>query len=376
MRLLAKFSLVYVLVFGLGLGAAGYVFYGQLQRNAREQVLYQARVMMETALAMRNYTTEQVRPSFGDANQREDEVAATVQALCAKRGVLKAAWERRLAQERALADRARAAAERAKGDRGAEPGGTVLTSAAVAAPREEPVQDPLTELCARPGPSRRPFRPQTVPAYAATEIFGYLTRKYPEFTYKEATLNPTNPRDRAVDWEEDLVKAFRNRPDLDAFDGERLTPLGRSLYLARPMRAGKSCLECHATPAAAPPEMIALYGPANGFGWRENEVVAAQVVSVPVSVAVAMADRAFRQLITSLVAVAAVTLVLLNLVLYVTVIRPVSRFAALADEISKGNMDVEELPVRGRDEISVLGEAFNRMRRSLAAAMKLLDQQP
>ncbi len=101
---------------------------------------------------------------------------------------------------------------------------------------------------------------------------------------------------------------------------------------------------------------------------------AAQIVSVPVSVPVAMADRAFRQFVTSLIAVAAVTLVLLDLVLYLAVIRPVSRFAALADEISKGNMDVPELPVKGSDEISVLAAAFNRMQRSLATAMKLLEK--
>jgi len=318
---------------------------------------------METALGMRNYTTEQVRPSFSDASQREDEVAGIVQEMCARRTVFKAAMERRLAAERAATARARA--ERA--ERTGEP------AAGPAMLREETVPDPFPELCAQKGPGRRSFRPQTVPAYAATEIFAYLSKRYPEFTYKEATLNPTNPRDRAVDWEEDIIKAFRNRPDLKTFDGERPSPLGLSLFLARPMRAGKSCLECHSTPAAAPPEMVALYGTANGFGWREDEVVAAQIVSVPVSVTVAMADRAFRQVATSVVVVAAVTLVLLNLVLYLAVIRPVSRFAALADEISRGNMDVQEIPVTGHDEISVLGEAFNRMRRSLAAAMKLLE---
>jgi protein-histidine pros-kinase len=269
--------------------------------------------------------------------------------------------ERRIAAERAAADRARA-------ERTGEP-----AAAAPRGAREVTIPDPFPELCAQKGPGRRSFRPQTVPAYAATEIFGYLSKRYPEFTYKEATLNPTNPRDRAVDWEEDIIKAFRNRPDLKSFDGERNSALGASLFLARPMRAGKSCLECHSTPAAAPPEMVALYGTANGFGWREDEVIAAQVISVPVSVPVAMADRAFRQVATSVVVVAAVTLVLLNLVLYLAVIRPVSRFAALADEISKGNMDVPEIAVTGRDEISVLGEAFNRMRRSLVAAMKLLE---
>jgi HAMP domain-containing protein len=312
-------------------------------------------VMMEAALAMRSYTTEQVRPSFSDATQREDEVAGVVLELCGRRAALRAAMERRLAAERARAER---------------PGDAAIPTRPA---REEAVPDPFTDLCAQKGPARRSFRPQTVPAYAATEIFGYLSKRYPEFTYKEATLNPTNPRDRAVDWEEDIIKGFRNRPELTAFDGERGSPLGPSLFLARPMRAGKSCLECHSTPAAAPPEMVALYGTANGFGWRENEVIAAQIVSVPVSVTVAMADRAFRQVATSVVAVAAITLVLLNLVLFFTVIRPVSRLAAMADELSKGNMDVPEMTVSGRDEISVLGEAFNRMRRSLAAAMKLLE---
>lgn len=360
MRLLAKFSLVYVVVFGLGLGAAGFLFYRELQQNAREQVLHQARIMMETALAMRSYTTEQVRPAFNDTNQREDALMGSFHDLCARRAALKAAFDRKVAAERAAA--------RKKG----EEEGLSLTSTAL---REDNFPDPFREACAKKETPKRIFRPQIVPAFSATEMFGYLGKKYPEYTYKEAALNPTNPRDRAVDWEEDIIKAFRNRPDLTAFDGERMTPLGRSLYLARPMRAAKSCLECHTTPAAAPPEMVALYGTANGFGWKENEVIAAQIVSVPVFVPMEMADRAFRRLLASLIAVASLTLVLLNLVLFLTVIRPVSRFAAMADEISKGNMDVPELPAKGGDEISILASAFNRMHRSLAAAMKMLDKQ-
>jgi HAMP domain-containing protein len=51
----------------------------------------------------------------------------------------------------------------------------------------------------------------------------------------------------------------------------------------------------------------------------------------------------------------------------------VSRFAARADEISRGQLDVPELPVQGKDEISVLAAAFNRMHRSVTAAMKMLE---
>jgi protein-histidine pros-kinase len=65
-----------------------------------------------------------------------------------------------------------------------------------------------------------------------------------------------------------------------------------------------------------------------------------------------------------------------DLVLYATVIRPVSLFAARADDISKGQLDVPELPVRGKDEISMLAAAFNRMHRSVTAAMKMLEDEP
>jgi protein-histidine pros-kinase len=311
MRLLAKFSLIFAIVFGLGLAAAAALFHRSLQQTAREQVLYQAQLMMETALAMRNYTTDQIRPVLNE-----------------------------------MAD-----------------------------PFDAKADDVLSRVCARDLATKRVFRPQKVPAFAATEMFGYLGKKYPDYLYKEASLNPTNPRNRVVDWEEDLLKAFRSRPDLTLIDGERVSPLGRTLFLARPMHATKSCLECHSTPGEAPQEMVKLYGSANGFGWKEDEIIAAQIVSVPVALPVEMANRSFRRLLLSLVAVGIMTLLVLDLVLYFTVVRPVSRFARRADEISKGQMDVPELPVQGRDEISILAASFNRMHRSLAAAMKILEKQ-
>ena len=311
MRLLAKFSVIFAVVFGLGLVAAAVLFHDSLQRSAREQVLYQAQIMMDTALAMRTYTTEQIRPVLNDLAQ----------------------------------------------------------------PYSAQADDAISRICAREAAARRVFRPQIVPAFAATEVFNYLRKKYPDYFYKEASLNPTNPRNRVVDWEEDILKVFRSRPDLMLLDGERMTPLGKSLFLAKPMRAGKSCLECHTTAAEAPQEMVKLYGPANGFGWKENEIIAAQIVSVPVSLPVEMANRSFRRLLVSLVVVGIVTLLVLDLLLYFTVVRPVSRFARRADEISKGQMDVPELPVKGHDEISILAASFNRMHRSLSAAMKMLDQE-
>lgn len=141
------------------------------------------------------------------------------------------------------------------------------------------------------------FLPQTVPAFAATETVGALGRtgtSYTGYTYKEAALNPTNPRDLATPWERQLVDTFRASPQQQELIGERGDGAERILYIARPIKiTDPACLSCHSTPAAAPAALIRRYGAAGGFNWTLNEIVGAQVVTVPMSVPLAAAERAF-----------------------------------------------------------------------------------
>jgi protein-histidine pros-kinase len=220
---------------------------------------------------------------------------------------------------------------------------------------------------------QRSFLAQTVPAYAATENFNYLRTSYPDYSYKEAALNATNPRDRAVDWEADLINMFRNHPAQKELVGERDTPTGRSLYLASPIVADPPCLHCHSVASAAPAGQIRHYGPNNGFGWNGGETVGAQIVSVPMAVPEAMAAQAFRALLVDMAAVFFTSLVVLDVALLLAVVRPLRKLSEMADEISVGKMDMPELPVKGRDEIAVLAGSFNRMRRSLERAIKMLE---
>lgn len=220
----------------------------------------------------------------------------------------------------------------------------------------------------------RVFLPQSVPAYAATETLNTLRQKYTDYTYKEATINPTNPRNRAGDWESDLIRIFRDKPDTAELLGERDTPTGRALYIARPIQIkNPACLTCHSTPEAAPATMLKLYGVANGFGWKHNEIVGAQIVSVPMSLPIRNARGAFLTFMASLTAVFALAFVVLNVMLTRIIVRPVSRMSSAADEVSVGNFEVPEFAETGRDEIAQLGRAFNRMRRSLQTAMKLIE---
>jgi protein-histidine pros-kinase len=289
MGLRLKFNMVLILVFALGLVASGYVSKRILEANAQEEVTRNAELMMGAALAVRGYTSKQVKPQL------------ELQLM-------------------------------------------------------------------------RAFLPQSVPAYAATEMFNTLRQQHPEYTYKEATLNPTNPRDRAVEWEADIVQQFRNNPTQPEIRGTRDTPTGRALYLAKPLKiTDPGCLPCHDTPDTAPKSMVAHYGNANGFGWKLGETVGAQIISVPMSVPLAKADQAFRTFMTSLVGVFLLAFIVLNVVLSFLVIRPIVRMSRAADEVSTGNFDVPEFSVGSRDEIGVLATSFNRLRRSLEKAMKLLE---
>jgi len=289
-KLIWKFNLVLLGIFLVGFAVAGYVSYNVLQKNAREEVLQHARLMMEAALASRTYTNTQVKPLLE------------------------------------------------------------------------------TQL-------KYVFLPQTVPAYAATEQFNDLRKTHHDYAYKEATLNPTNPRDRASDWESDVIQIFRQTPDTPEVIGERDTPTGRSLYLARPIQIKNgACLVCHSTMEAAPKTMLDIYGSANGFGWKMNEIIGAQVVSVPMTVPISRASSTFRTFMISLAAVFLATFVLLNVMLHTIVIRRVTRLAAIADQVSLGNLEAGEFRTRSKDEIGVLTEALGRMKTSLVQALKMLEE--
>jgi protein-histidine pros-kinase len=289
MGLRLKFNLVLLVVFVTGLGVTGYLSYELLHRNAREEVLRNAGVMMEAALSMRTYTVSNVRPKLA--------------------------------------------------------------------------VDPDK------------FLPESVPAFGATEIMTLLRNKYPDYAYKEAALNPTNPRNRAVEWENDILNIFRSDPSQTEISGVRDTPTGRSLYLARPMQVkDPACLSCHTTAEMAPASMVKIYGGANGFGWKLNEVVAAQIVSVPMNLPIRNANRAFVTFMSSLALVFAVLFVALNVMLTLLIVQPITQLSEAADQISRGKLDIAELPTKGKDEVSQLGQAFNRMRRSLEKAIALIDK--
>jgi len=219
------------------------------------------------------------------------------------------------------------------------------------------------------------FLPQTVPSFSAQTAFRNFRQYYPQFFYKEEALNPTNPADLAGEWERDLIEKLRANVELER-DVSFRTVANKSHYtVTYPLVIrSKTCLSCHSTPERAPPSMVALYGNKNGFGWKLNEIVGAQIISVPMDIAEGRIWRNLTLFVSTSSAIFLVLLVLLNVLLNRYVISPVTRMAKTAEAVSMGDASVAEFEYPGSDEIASLSRSFNRMRRSLDSALKMLDK--
>lgn len=150
---------------------------------------------------------------------------------------------------------------------------------------------------------------------------------------------------------------------------------GRKIfYIARPIKVTKaSCLDCHSTVEKAPPSMIEFYGPNNGFGWEMDEIVGAQMISVPASTVINKARRATLLLVGLVSGIFALILFLVNLLLSKQVVKPLKRIAQTAEEVSRGNLNVE-FEQDSNDEVGMLAKSFTRMKRSLMLAMDRLNR--
>jgi len=289
MNLRVKFNLVLLLSSIAGIAISAYFSHQLLQKNAQEEVLNSARIMMESAIAVRSYTVSEIKPLL------------------------------------------------------------VLQQ-------------------------KRQFIKQSVPAYAANQYISQLQKKHPDYSYREATLNPTNPRNRAVSWEADIINSFRSNDEKSELIGQRETPTGPVLYLSRPIKiSNPQCLACHDTPDTAPKTLIQSYGTANGFNWKLNEVIGAQIVSVPMLLPLQRAEVTFYTFLILIVSVFTAAAIVLNILLHYIVIKPILIISNQAEQISQGKTVIPELEITGSKEITTLGHSFNLMHRSLLSAFSMLE---
>jgi nitrate/nitrite-specific signal transduction histidine kinase len=99
------------------------------------------------------------------------------------------------------------------------------------------------------------------------------------------------------------------------------------------------------------------------------------VVSIPLSVPLGRASTVLLWFMLALAAIFLVMIVLVDFLVRAIVVRPVEEISEMASRVSLGEMDAPELVRDSKDEIGSLAASFNRMRRSLQNAMKMLEGQ-
>lgn len=210
------------------------------------------------------------------------------------------------------------------------------------------------------------FIPETVPAYSAREVFESL-RKNPDYTnflYKEATLNPTNPRDKSDEFETTILSQFRADTLVKSLSGYRTLNGIETFYSARPFAiTSEACLVCHSTPDRAPASLIRTYGDQNGFNWKLNEITTAQIIYVPAEQVFVTARNVTLLVMAVFVGVYVLVLLLINFLVRRYVVQPLSIMGTIAQKVSAGDMAFTETERVGMNSIAARSDEIGQSAR-------------
>ena len=133
-------------------------------------------------------------------------------------------------------------------------------------------------------------------------------------------------------------------------------------------------MQCHSDPALAPRSQILTYGDQNGFGWELNEIVGAQIISVPASRIFKMTRELQSSVIGSITLFLIGAGVVINIFLRKTITKPLRHMSQWAKQVSRANT-TEEFVHKPNDEIGILAASVNRMKVSLEIAVTKLHSQ-
>jgi len=181
------------------------------------------------------------------------------------------------------------------------------------------------------------FHSEQIPAFAAQTVMANLNKSYPGYDYREAMLDPTNPKDLLEPWEKELLEGYRNGEFDSRQTRERLTDKGPVFSIAEPIViTNPACLTCHGVKEDAPPSMLQKFPGGGGFGWTLNTPLGIQSVTVPIEEAILSANKIREQLIGIIGLGLLVTLIALAFIVHIKVSGPVNQLSLAASKLSSG----------------------------------------
>jgi len=209
--------------------------------------------------------------------------------------------------------------------------------------------------------------------FVTRNVMEIFAEKMPQYSYHQPTLNPLNLTNKANEFEAKIVQRFNEDRSLTEQAGYRTVHGQQEYYVMRPIVVEAKCLTCHGEPDNAPQEIVARYGSEHGFRWKEGDVIAAVMVSVPTADLDHRLSSMMFALFGTFAVVAAVLLLLVHFLFARLVDLRVRRAAAVMGEVADHPDSPARIADYSNDELGVMSRAFNEMADSLRDSHKKLE---
>ena len=219
------------------------------------------------------------------------------------------------------------------------------------------------------------FRPELMSGFFVARSVGDIFSKgQPGYSFKAATDNPIKPENMADDQEMELLYSFQENRNLKIKKGIIKKSNRDYFYIAKPSVANKGCIRCHGKREDAPKEQLQMYTGSLGYNYTLDEVVAIFITYVPIQKAIDEAKNVGIKM--ALAGVIAILCIMAAVWFFIgsVVTRPIIRLTQKADQISKGKGLDKEITASSVDEIGVLYDSFNRMRKSVVKLIKMVRE--
>lgn len=191
------------------------------------------------------------------------------------------------------------------------------------------------------------------------------------YLFKQATLDPLWPDNKANVDEEKVIAYFEANPESTEKQGMMAKDGDNYFYTARPIRIDKPfCLTCHGDPADAPGDQRDIYGTENGYNWSMGETVGTAIIYISISQAMEDAKQSALKIFTVGIVCLLVTIICIWVFLDRSVVAPIIRLSSSAKDISIGKNLCDSIHTESNDEIGGLANSIDRMRISVNKLLK------
>lgn len=190
-----------------------------------------------------------------------------------------------------------------------------------------------------------------------------------QFTYKRMSINPRNKDNSLSELYAEILTEFQKKKELNEWQGIKSIGKHRFFILAKPIYIKENCLRCHGDVLQAPTGLIAKYGSENGFGFKTNDLMGLEAVSISMDVI----WNEILQTTINICTIGIIIIVLLFIAIEGSFIRlvghPLKKIAQHFTNISQNMLlDTATLKVKKQDEIGELIHSFNIMIENLKQA--------